>query len=224
MKRNLIKPVYFTLVACIFSFVICEAQNSKAELYLNNGAILKGYATIEVESNSSGGKISSVGAIKFRKSKKARPTFYRLEKLKKLRIIEKHRVATYEFFKVIGEGEIKVLKLLEKGNMSLYEYETKGISGPRPFVSDPSRRMDPAAPENLPLGRSKSKYLCVKRENEEMATLLSKNPTFSNSFKEAAIYYFRDCPELVEKFKKHKYKKANIKEAVMYYNDTCTKS
>jgi len=195
---------------------MCGAQNSKAELYLNNGAVLKGYAKIDVESVSSDGEFSSDGAIKFRRSKEARPTFYRFEKLKKLRIIEKHRVATYEFFKVIGEGKIKALRLLEKGNVSLYEYETKGMPGLNPLAST-------TAPGNLPVGRGKSKYFCVKRENEKMAMLLSKNPTFSNNLKEAAIYYFRDCPKLVEKFKKRKYKKANIKEAVVYYNDMCNK-
>ncbi|UII80879.1 hypothetical protein [Flagellimonas sp. CMM7] len=215
------------IVTCFFligfAMNIGFAQKSQAELHLKNGAILKGYAKIVVESKSFDSAISSDGAVKFRKSMEARPTFYRFEKLKKVRIIEKHRVATYEFFKVIGEGKIKALKLLEKGDVSLYEYETKGISTKSPFVTDPSTRMNPTAPRNLPVGGGKSKYLCVKKENEEMATKLTRNPTFSNNFKEAAIYYFRDCPALVEKLKKRKYKKGNIKEAVVYYNDTCKK-
>ncbi|PWL39311.1 hypothetical protein DKG77_00265 [Flagellimonas aquimarina] len=209
------------LFVCIFWVCFCLnygfAQKTQAELYYKNGRVQKGFAKIVMEVESWSKIFFETGYVQFKETKKSKPILIRLKRLKKVRILEKGKVVTYDFLKVYGEGEaFRAMRLLEKGKVSLYEYKSKGTSNGVPLNSNSLSPM-PAPP-------GQSTYICVVREGEEMATKLNRNPAFSNNFNDAAMYYFRDCPELVEKFKTRKYKKANIKEAVIYYNETCEKS
>lgn len=205
------KNIFIKVLLIAFWSAIGFTQSSPAELYYKNGRVQKGFAKILIEVESHNKKFHETGYVQFKETKKSKSILIRLKRLDKVRILKRGKVITYEILKTYGEGDsFKAMKLLEKGKVNLYEYETKGVPG----LTGNSNSVLPA-----PAGLASS--ICVLRDGEEMATRLTRNSAFSNNFREAAAYYFRDCSELVDRFKKGKYGKRNIREAVKFYNDSC---
>lgn len=197
------------LLLLIASFSI-SAQKSKAQLWYVNGKHKVGYAELVRPAESYDNSMGTEGFVKFREDKNGRPISIKYSDLSRVTILKGKKVETYEFLKVLGEGRVKALKLELKGKTSLYTYKIDGISSSMG-----------AGPNSTVLRGGTSKQFCVRTEGEEMAFKLTQNPTFSNNFRDAAMFYFKDCPDLVALVQKRKFKKSNVEELVVYYNKYC---
>ncbi|HBK71633.1 MAG TPA: hypothetical protein DDZ39_08275 [Flavobacteriaceae bacterium] len=177
------------------------AQKQEAILYFKDSTILKGLA-----------KITHSKGIQFRTEKGEEKTEYSFEELKYIEIKEKKKskeFTTYSY-RILPESGYTLLKQIEVGKLNLYKFFDvfhSSKSGPNGSMTTKSSSI--------------SRYYIAK-ENEEILTNLGINGLeFGKRFKKNASNYFSDCPELVLKIQKKKFKKKHIVEVVKFYNENC---
>tara|TARA_R110002072_G_scaffold274791_3_gene435753 strand:+ start:5541 stop:6104 length:564 start_codon:yes stop_codon:yes gene_type:complete len=61
----------------------------------------------------------------------------------------------------------------------------------------------------------------VKRTNEKIAVNIGINDLFK-SYKKTSTDFFSDCPKLVSKLENKEFKKKEIEEVVIFYNENCS--
>ncbi|MCR9181334.1 MAG: hypothetical protein NXH73_00260 [Flavobacteriaceae bacterium] len=71
-----------------------------------------------------------------------------------------------------------------------------------------------------PTTSSKTSFY-VKRADEKIAVNIGINDLFK-SYKKTSIDFFSDCPKLVSKLENKEFKKREIEEVVVFYNENCT--
>ncbi len=177
------------------------AQKQEAILYFKDSTVLKGLA-----------KITHGKSILFKKNKDDKKIEYTFEELRCVEIKEKKKSENFTTYcyKIIPENGYSLLKQIEVGKVNLYKFFDvyhSSKSGPNGSMTTKNSSI--------------SRYYIAK-ENIEIVTHLGSNGLFfDKKFKKAASNYFKDCPELVTKIQKKKYKKKHIEELVKYYNEKC---
>lgn len=161
------------------------------------------------------GRLSGIDKIKFKTDKKSKASKYHFTNLDKVIIGEGEDSSTYKYIKVDIET-YKVLKEVSFGKVSLYTQDITGYSNGAFVPTGFGGGMWIAGGSSYQI-----KDLFVQRTEDEMATHLGSNQLFSKNFKKAASEYFSDCPNLVQKIKDKEYKKKDIKEIVVFYNNQC---
>ncbi len=177
------------------------AQKQEAILHFKDSTVLKGLA-----------KITHTKGILFKKAKGEEKIEYTFEELKYIEIKEKKKskeFTTYSY-RILPESGYTLLKQIEVGKVNLYKFFDvfhSSKSGPNGSMTSKSSSI--------------SRYYIAK-ENEETLTNLGINGLeFGKRFKKNASSYFSDCPELVLKIKKRKFKKKHIQDVVKFYNESC---
>jgi len=193
------KKILFILA--ILVVLPLAAQKQEATLYFKDSTVLKGLA-----------KITHSKSILFKKNKEDKKIEYTFEDLRSIEIKENKRSKNFTIYcyKIIPKNGYTLLKQIEKGKVNLYMFFDvfhSSKSGPNGSMTMSSSSIN--------------RYYIAKDDKEIVTHLGSNGLLFDKKFKKAASTYFKDCPELVTKIQKKKYKKKHIEELVKYYNEKC---
>ena len=143
--------------------------------------------------------------VKIKASENAKYQKIDLEEIDKIDFTKKGKSTTFYFFKSNkGEFLISYLQLEIKGNVNLYS---------KSFIN------------NTGYGAFESTNYYLKRENEQIVTILGGGTVWDN-FKKESAEYFKDCPSLVKNISESKkgFTKKDIKKIVEFYNSNANKS
>jgi hypothetical protein len=64
-------------------------------------------------------------------------------------------------------------------------------------------------------------FYYVQRDKENIATELGSDGLATENYKKRALEYFQECPKIINRIKS-KFRKKEIKELVIYYNNNCS--
>ena len=215
------KNLIFTL-SLLINLTI-SAQKSWAVITLNDGTIKKGYARIK----------SMASTVKYKANKNANKEFIEFDDIKSLSISENGEFVDYEIkYKKIpntytnnddddddDDEPIKNKKEFHYSSPLLLKVEIKGkVNLYSILVANPPSM----GPNGMMYGGggTHTVYYVSKNNSEFISSLVG---TFGGGFKRRAMKFFNDCPELVEKIKRRKYKFRDFKEIVQFYNNKCNK-
>jgi len=198
------------ILICFFATIHIYAQKTEAVLTLKDSTQLKGLA-----------KINIAGKVKYRKTKKDKPVLYDFAQLISVKLYEGFGNSTYVKKKVKNSTSpvFKILEVIEEGKVNLYKKVHEGNSY-MPSTSAGGNFGGVGFGGGFGPRYSISNYY-IQKEGEEEVTHLGSTSIFSKNFKKAAAAYFADCPILVEKIQKRKYKKRDINAIVEFYNLDC---
>lgn len=183
----------------------CYSQNLNVEILLTNGETKKG----EVKKN-----INFAKDVKLIDEQKQKSTI-KLEDIKTFIIITKYGNFMYEsvksFYRKKIEKKPRLMKVLQKGYLSLYSYENViHIGGDYPGLGGGMQGIN-------------NYYIYGIRDGEEAATMLSDvmqgqvNP--NAYFRFHAPKYFSDHPEIAKKIEDKIYKYSDIYQVALEYNN-----
>jgi len=204
MKSILFYVGVFFLLGSIHKI---HSQRTRAALVLKDSTVLKGL-----------GKINSVGLVKFRTTRKDKPSYYTFDQLQTVTLYEGDGIHTYVHKKIKNKSEPKILRIAKQGKVSLYKLVNERYN------------YAPAINSGGNFGGAgfggfgshySIKHYYIQKENEDAATYLGSTSIFSKNFKKAALQYFADCPVLIEKIQNNEYKKRDITAIVGFYNKNC---
>lgn len=116
---------------------------------------------------------------------------------------EKHNLTKKYVMYSLYSGTL--MEELIDGKVSLFRRSTMGVSG--------AGTMGPTF--------SNSTTYYVKRSEEMIAENIGLNDLFKN-YKKTSKDFFSDCPELVAKLENNEFKKNEIEEVVIFYNENCS--
>lgn len=190
--------LFITLLT--FNFFGVYAQKTKAILVFKNGEKKIGYAKLEKKQY-----------VKFKGNKKAESVTYHFSELDYVQIEQNKEYKTYELVPILDK-EPKVLELIEKGRVNLYNESSQSL---RPMFTGANGQVYMAG------NFISIKNLYVLRAKEEHAYHLGSDQLFSKDFKQAASNFFKDCSKLVRKIQDKEFKKKEIRAIVKYYNSNC---
>ncbi len=177
----------------------------KATIIKTNKEVVKGFASITTYNSN---------IIKFRKNINDKPQKFGHKDIDKIFFILPNKSFFEYQFKSISKKNIQLMKVLIRGNLSLYSFtETETYnthSSGKGFG-------------NVNIGKMHtSTHFYLSKNNNTIVEFPSK--TIFKSFRKNASAYFKDCSELVKKIKKKEFKKSNIIEIVEFYNNKCNKT
>ncbi len=201
MKKNIALLILFTGIS-----VSTYAQRTEAIVYFKDGTKQEGL-----------GKLISQNRVKFKKTRREKPVKYQFDILDKVVINEGGD--TYEYVsRVVKDIEQpRVLELLEQGGkVSLFRVVNQGYN---PNMGMAGGGAGTGFGPMTGTGYYSISNYYVQRSDEDKVTHLGSTHIFSKNFKKAASDYFQDCPALVEKIQNRAFKKRDIKEIVIYYNN-----
>lgn len=189
-----------------------------ATLYFRDGTIKEGLAKITVLDEK----------IKFKKNKKSKKSIYDYSKIDKIIILETKGFVTYQY-KIIKKKNVKkpqypLLKILEKGSLSLYSIEQTGtITSPGLSGYDVNmngKNVHVASTKGMSTYFSSKSYYISKGNSTEVFSINNTN-ILGGKFIKSASKYFKDCPELVKKIESKEFRRNDIIGIVQYYNQNC---
>lgn len=196
--KKLIQLIVILFITNSFS------QNLNVEILLTNGETKKG----EVNKN-----INFAKDVKLIENKKQK-SIVKLEDIKTMTIITEYGNFLYEsvkcFYKKKIEKKPRLMKVIQKGYLSLYSYENViHIGAPYPGLGGGMQGIN-------------NSYIYGIREGEVAATMLSDvmqgqvNP--NAYFRYHAPKYFSDHPEIAKKIEDKIYKYSDIYQVALEYN------
>ncbi|TMM28586.1 hypothetical protein FDT66_13345 [Polaribacter aestuariivivens] len=214
MKKQKLTLLLLTLIISIGN-----AQNNWVEgsLILKNGDTITGNLKLPLINK---GALINSHKIKFKKNENDEEMKYDNTNVNKAIIKERNNeIAIYEYVKT-SRSKYQLFKLIEFKKMKLYARIVSNstmspnmIGGQRGFTSSTYYS-------------SQDNEFYALRKNEKIASPLITLPTnisaslFTKSFRKRAMKYFSDCPSLVKKLKKRKFRESQILEVIAEY-DSC---
>jgi len=205
MKLFSFKLLLFIFLNNFFAF----SQDQECILYFKDGTSLEGYGMLKIVNI-----LDPKEKIKFRLTKEEKGDFWDFEDISKITFIGFEMTQTFEYIKTSKYEYPKLLEILVDGEVKLYRSpETTTYSL---YFENYS-----ANKNNFPnTSKVNAQFNYLKRDNEEIATCIDCYPL--KSWAKQVSEYLSDCETLVYDLKKHKYKFAELEDAIIFYNDFCT--
>lgn len=224
MLRKFILGLLFLIFT---SHINAQYGWTKAIVYLKNGKVLKGQASIPM---MSAGINLKKERLKFRTSKKSKKIKYDPKEIDSAvftidykekndgQRVNKARIETYipvflnekktkqGFAEILVDGELRLVGrtiMVQSGGT----WQNTGAPG--------------SAPTYLPGYMGSHNQVMLFREGRKAQVF--NQVSLSKSFRKRAINYFSDCPSLQVKLDKKEYKKEDLQAIVRYYNSNCAK-
>ncbi|WP_127844341.1 hypothetical protein [Psychroflexus aestuariivivens] len=181
-----------------------EAQNS-ISISFRDGSSINGY-----------GRIKTNDRILIRRSKNADKEIYDYKTVRRLRVNYGDTTKDYEY-KVLkdgrGPGSVKLLHIIQEGNVDLYQVQHSGMIYPSTGFSNTGFATTTT---------SSTTYYMSESESDLVVNLRIGN-TYSRRFRKIAKEYFGDCEELLKKIKLKHFERYDVESVVKYYNEFCDK-
>jgi len=180
------------LIIILFTFSLSFAQNQEAKIFFKDGDTFEGFGMITGNNN-----------IKFRLSLDDKPTRFTSDEISRIEFYDFETSATFQYIKL--KEKYKLLEVLIEGEVSLYAQVKTNW---RLFLEYSN---------NYYNHNNFTFYLVKKRHNNQ-----NSNKIISLGWKKKMMEYFSDCSELVRKIQSNEFKRDDLQEIVIYYNDFCT--
>lgn len=206
MSLYYIKKSVVLLVLLISSSAF--SQKERCTVYFKDGKTSEGL-----------GKLKPDGNIKFRLNKDSESEIYQKNLIDKAAINQNGRVEIYKFKKVKEDFPIW-MKVIVEGKVSLYTNDVTGYN----FNTAGGNAMGGFGGMSYGGGGGTVIFYYVNHDGEDEVFKITSVGNISKNFKNAASYFFKDCPALVEKIQNKTYKKGDLEEMVKYYNSKCDTS
>jgi len=203
---------FFTFNLLVFLFLIpfsVFSQDQECIIYFKDGTSLEGYGMLKIVNI-----LDPKEKIKFRLTKKEKGDLWDFEDISKITFIGFEMTKTFEYIKTSKYEDPKLLEILVEGEVKLYRSPETITYKLYYEGNDLSKNPFPKTSEKI----VQNNYL--KRDNEEIATCIDCYPL--KSWAKQVSEYLSDCETLVYDLKKHKYKFAELEDAIIFYNDFCT--
>ncbi|OWW23518.1 hypothetical protein B4Q04_20175 [Zobellia sp. OII3] len=192
-----------SFIVCLLFFSVLNAQKTKATLIFKDGTKKDGCA-----------KLSGSQSLKFRSNEKERTTKYHFSKLERVFIYDTKEPSIYVYREVPNKKKSMVLQEVVTGKVTLYSMVDRGY---RPMYTGGNLGSGGYIGGNF----YEIKNLYLETQDENGLTHLGSNQLFTKNFKKAASDFFKNCNLLVEKIKNTEFRKKDIKEIVIFYNNKC---
>jgi|TARA_B110000259_G_C13870259_1_gene344535 hypothetical protein len=182
------------LIIILFAFCLVNAQRRNHTFFMNDGNKVI-YQNVKSKFNKPYYIVRKEDGTEF---KIHYNEFYRYEyEIKKCGICKDYIKQAEEIVKLIDESYY-LLPVTLDGKCKIY-------LGPKPNSFS-----------------GNSRYLYVKRDGEEYATMIGANTTHRTNFKQVALEYFSDCEMMKEKINKRFRKSGKrLYEVIEFYNEHC---
>ena len=181
----------------LFLASICSAQNTPAKITLLDGSSFEGYAKI------------ARNRILFRMSLEDKPDKWGPKEVWRIEFDGGGLISTYQYERRQPKGMFLLLKVLEEGDMTLYQ-ENNAVELGGGISSDGSGFIG--------AGRTGIK-LYIKKKNTEALFQLDG---MKKSKKKVLMDCFSDCPDLLKRIESKKYRELNLRDLVWEYNEYCS--
>lgn len=183
---------YFFLLTCLILFQQAHAQKQEYMIYTKSGET---YAAKKYSAQMDNISFKSNG-------KKHTIVYSQLDKIVSSGKSDKHNYLKKYIYYSDTYGTL--MKELVAGKVSLFERVELIPTG--------------GGPTGMSFQNKVSYY--VKRIDETVAKNIGINEIFIN-YKKTSKDFFSDCPELVSKLENKEFKRKELDEVVIFYNDNC---
>lgn len=186
---------------------------TEGELVLKNGSTLKGKIKLPMISKNILA-INGKEKVKYRTDRKSKTKKY--DETQIAQVIFRKSATEIAYFEYIPTSKNKkgLFKVISAGKATLYA-RSVSISHSTPMYMGGGAYASPVNYWHYSFSDFNEFY--VIRENEKIASPLI-TARISSSFKNRAMAYFSDCPEVVSKLETKTYVKKDIKDAIDAYN------
>lgn len=175
-----------------------HAQTHPATLYFNDGDSIEGYAYIKKNNK-----------VKFRIDTKSKADVWDHESIYRVTFETIDDIIIYDYVKLKDRYKPILLENITDGEVTLYKNITTSYVLHAGRVNGYPNQLFP----------SKTTNYYLKRSNDEYPTNIE---SLFKSWKTNTIKFLHDCPILIKKIKSNEFRKDDMKDIVIYYNDFCT--
>ncbi len=216
MKRNVSKTWLLTTLLFIFCLGFLSAQDTEADIYYKDGKSFSGY-----------GRLLKNNKVKFKRTKETKSLKVSFKLLDSVVIHTENGDFLFKEVKVEKVKKPIVLEVLVTGKANLYGnttlimHRTFTQNGNTNFTSS-TKKVGYDKTQNI-FGFNSTRttdFLLQMPGDKEPKFLPLTNPLSSN-FKKTTSEIFNDCPDLLAKIQSEEFKKKDMVEVVIFYNEHC---
>lgn len=198
--------IYLVLLFTGFLIISCAAPLTPVTLHMENGEMKKGFANQ-----------NPYKEIKFKEARSAKAVKYDFDNITTAEYNTNQGLKRYVRLPIKDKDKKIVVEEILLGEVSLYTTNRQGYNA--------GMGAGFGAAGGMGMGFGGGSYnidnFYLKKDSESALTHLGSNQLFTKNFVAAASEYFKDCPLLVGKIKEKEYRKRDLREIVIFYNEHC---